>query len=59
MLLVSVSSLHKKYNVNVDENETLKTKVTDNEEYTCLAELLEEKKQAEEKYLKEKQITAG
>ena len=49
----------KKYTINVDGNAKLKTKVTDNEEYTCLTELLEEKKQAEEKYLKEKQITAG
>ena len=41
---------------NVEENEKLKAKVTDNEIY--ITELLEEKTQAEEQ-LKEKQIITG
>ena len=45
------------YSINVEENEKLKTKVADNEAY--ITELLREKTQAEEQYLKEKQITTG
>ena len=41
------------YSINVEENEKLKAKVTDNEEY--ITELLEEKTQAEE----QKQIITG
>ena len=47
----------KEYSINVEENEKLKAKVTDNEVY--ITELLEEKAQAEKKYCKEKQITTG
>ena len=41
----------------IEDYEKLKVKVTDNEKY--ITELLEEKTQAEEQYLKEKQITTG
>ena len=44
-------------NVHVEEYEKLKAKVADIEAY--ITELLEEKTQAEEQYLKEKQITTG
>ena len=40
------------YSINVEEDEKLKTKVADNE-------VIKEKIQAEEQYLKEKQITTG
>ena len=43
--------------INVEDNEKLKAKVTDDEVY--ITELLEGKTQAEEQYLKEKQITTG
>ena len=47
----------REYSINVEENEKLKAKVTDDEVY--INELLEGKTQAEEQYLKEKQITTG
>ena len=43
----------RKYSINVEEYEKLKTKVTDNEKY--ITKLLEEKTQAEE----QKQIITG
>ena len=45
------------YSINVEEDEKLKAKVADNEEY--ILELMKKKIQAEEQYLKEKQITTG
>ena len=45
------------YSINVEENEKLKAKVADNEEY--MLEVMKEKIQAEEKYLNEKKITTG
>ena len=54
----------REYSINVEENEKLKAKVeklkakvTDSEVYTT--KLLKEKAQAEEQYLKEKQIITG
>ena len=44
----------REYSINVEEHEKLKAKVIDYEDYT--SKLLEEKTQAEEQYLKEKQI---
>ena len=45
------------YSINVEENEKLKAKVADNEVY--ILEVMKEKIQAEEQYLKEKQINTG
>ena len=45
------------YSINVEENEKLKAKVADNEEY--ILEVMKEKIEAEEKYLNEKKIITG
>ena len=43
--------------INVEDNEKVKAKVADYEIY--ITEIEEEKKQVEEQYLKERQITKG
>ena len=54
---MKISASTKKEKNYLEENKKLKAKVTNNKEY--ITELLEEKAQAEEQYLKEKQITTG